>query len=80
MKLGFKKIGFNKAGLTFDSKPFDPLNMSVKGYGIESDNKENDIDPFEVLSILASAKTSDEETSTGDKMHVLKALMDKVDV
>jgi hypothetical protein len=50
------KVGFNKNGLSINSKKFDPLNLSVRGFGIESDNEPNQIDTFEVLSILASAR------------------------
>lgn len=74
------KIGFNKEGLTLNSKKFDPLNLSVKGHGIESERSVNDIDALDILETLASVRTSNKEVSTTDKLNVLKTLMEKVNI
>lgn len=74
------KIGFNKRGLTLNSKDFNPLNITVGGYGIESAENHNilrEVDPFEVLSTLATAK--DKGNTREDQIKVLKATLEKLE-
>lgn len=68
------KFGFNKGGLTVNSKPFNPLNLSVNEKGIESDALPEQKDPFEMLSALASLKGSTAEMTQQDKVRCLQSL------
>jgi hypothetical protein len=72
------KIGFNKNGLTLNSKQFDPLNLSVNGHGIESDRSVNDVDAFDILESLASVRDSDKRATKSEGLDALKTLMQKV--
>ncbi len=71
------KIGFNKDGLTLNSKKFDPLNFSINGHGLESDmsrsSSHSQTDPFEVLESLSSLKG--EEVSKLDKIKTLQSIV-----
>lgn len=69
------KIGFGKDGLTLNSKKFDPLNLSVNGHGIESDRSLPQVDPFEILSTLASIKSAGDEVAKLDKIKALRSVV-----
>jgi len=72
------KLGFSRDGLTLNSKPFDPLNLSVNNHGIESDRSVNTIDAFDILETLASVKDSEKRADKSDGIEALKTLMQKV--
>ncbi|KAB3534137.1 hypothetical protein F8154_09370 [Alkaliphilus pronyensis] len=67
------KIGFSKTGLTINSKKFHPLNLAVKGYGLESNLEDLETDPFELLEKLAKAK--DAEMTKEQKVNILKDIL-----
>ncbi|MEW6622863.1 MAG: hypothetical protein AB1420_07025 [Bacillota bacterium] len=69
------KIGFSQSGLTINSKKFDPLNLSVRGHGIESDGYINNVDAFEILEGLAACKTP--EATQLDKIKALQSVLKK---
>ncbi len=70
------KVGFTKDGFTLNAKKFDPLNLSVDGHGLESDESlKSERDPFEMLQTLATAKG--EEVSRVDKIKTLQKVLDK---
>ncbi|NLZ38841.1 MAG: hypothetical protein GX893_04455 [Firmicutes bacterium] len=68
------KIGFTRNGLTLDSKPFNPLNLSVKGHGIETKELPK-IDAFEILEKLASARA--EGATRFDQVKALQSILPK---
>lgn len=72
------KIGFNKNGLTFNSKQFDPLNFTVNGHGLESDRSDSNVDAFDILESLASVRDSDKRATKSEGLDALKTLMQKV--
>ncbi|KNF08061.1 hypothetical protein CLPU_10c01160 [Gottschalkia purinilytica] len=72
------KIGFGKDGLTLNSKKINPLNLSVNGHGIESDYPIKAVDPFEILSSLASIDLSDEKTTRKDKIEALQKILNDI--
>ncbi|NLZ93154.1 MAG: hypothetical protein GX922_03930 [Firmicutes bacterium] len=69
------KIGFTRNGLTFDSKPFNPLNLSVNGHGIESTEELPKIDAFEILEKLAGARA--EGATRLDQVKALQSILPK---
>jgi hypothetical protein len=69
------KIGFSKKGLTLDSKPFNPLNLSFRDYGIEYGDELPKIDAFEILEKLAAARN--EGMTRADQIKVLQSVLPK---
>jgi hypothetical protein len=68
------KIGFGKDGLTINSKKFNPLNMSVNGHGIESNEiGYSQVDAFDILEKLSAAQGS--EVSKVDKLKALQSII-----
>ncbi|HZK25871.1 MAG TPA: hypothetical protein VFC74_10885 [Oscillospiraceae bacterium] len=69
------KIGFTRKGLTLDSKPFNPLDFSVNGYGIESTDEPMQFDAFEILEKLAGARG--EGVTREEQVKVLQSIIPK---
>ena len=65
------RIGFSRKGLTLDSKPFNPLNFSVNGYGIESTEEPPSFDAFEILEKLAAARS--EGVTRAEQIKILQS-------
>ncbi|NLW23747.1 MAG: hypothetical protein GXY91_00605 [Clostridia bacterium] len=74
------KIGFSKKGLTLNSKEFNPLNISVNGFGLETQDLKLpiDIDPFEVLEGLAQARGA--EVTQEQKIKILQETLKKFEL
>jgi hypothetical protein len=73
---GKLKIGFSNGKLTLNSKEFNPLNLSVKGHGLECNEPIKTVDPFELLDSLASVNNA--QATREDKVKGLKAMLDKL--
>lgn len=69
------KIGFTRNGLTLDSKPFNPLDFSVNGHGIESTDELPKFDAFEILEKLAGARG--EGVTREEQVKVLQFIVHK---
>ncbi|EEG78974.1 hypothetical protein [Dethiobacter alkaliphilus] len=67
------KIGFNKGGLTIDGKKFNPLDLSVDGHGIETDDNLPNAEPFECLENLSSARG--EGATRLDQIRALRSVL-----
>lgn len=70
------KIGFSKGELRFNSKKFDPLNMGIKGLGIESNASNKPVNGMKLLEDLSLMKV--EKATKLDKMKGLGELIDKI--
>ena len=71
---------FQQKGLTLNSKEFNPLNISVNGFGLETQDLKLpiDIDPFEVLEGLAQARGA--EVTQEQKIKILQETLKKFEL
>ncbi|MBW4828867.1 MAG: hypothetical protein KZY61_14030 [Clostridiaceae bacterium] len=72
------KIGFSKNGLTFNSKKFHPLNLPLKGVGLESDIPLEPTNSTEILTAFEEVKPKN--SSKLEKIQLLKSIVDKTTI
>ncbi len=71
------KIGFNKDGLTLNSKKFHPLNFKTKNISLESDIPANGVDALEVLSAFQQGPKL-KNVSREDGIKELISMLEKI--
>lgn len=68
-------IGFDKEGLKMNNKKFNPLKLSVKGYGLDMDSISKDTKPLDTLKELYAIKNGSSTRSTIDKIDNLESIL-----
>ena len=69
------KVGFSKDGLKLNSKEFNPLNLPLKGVGLESDIPLNP-PKAEILSVFQQPNIRSANRMQG--IDILKTMLEKV--
>jgi len=69
------KVGFSKNGLRLNSKEFNPLNLPLKGVGIESDIPLNPPNAEDILSVFQQPNIRSANRAQG--VEILKSMIEK---
>ncbi len=70
------KVGFSKDGLKLNSKEFNPLNLPLKGVGLESDIPLNPPKAEDILSVFQQPNIRSANRMQG--IDILKTMLEKV--
>jgi hypothetical protein len=70
-------IGFDKDGLKINQKKFNPLKMSVNGYGVDFDDTTKEVNPFDLIKELSAVKDMEDTRSKSDKISILESMVNK---